>query len=584
MKRIICVSILLSMCIAQAGKKVVLNWKPDKKNQEAAEEWTGKIKINEGKSLDKLPNLFELIAKGKDRKKILIQLNKLSKEQVLAMRDTKSGANPLHYAVKKDRKRVMGYLIDKAPELLITPDKYGRIPLHWAAEEEGKKVFNELLDKYRQEQLNYKDNLGRTPLHWTVARGRNKYVEHLIKKGADVTIQDNLGFLPLHYAVSIRYHKSTESNFDKIGKAVGTAGGAAIAAGTSVAIAGAGVGAAGVAGTAALAAYPTFAITTAGTLAAGATTGALVAAGLAAAVGVSAAGLAIDDAIKKDKENERQNQWHDRRDRIIKTLIAANKSTVNTQGFMGMTPLHIAAQANNGWPTEYLLKQGADQFIHDFSAKIVGDKIEVVKEEGALPIHYAAAGSHRAFKALRDGANKEQLQRLMSAKDANGSTVVHYAAGDSVDAMKLVQKTCESNNLPYNLAVQNNLGLAPLHIACERKSGKTVDYILKQIPLNKASFAVREADIQGNTPLHYAAMNNMQDVCKILIYNGADIDAKNKEGKTPVDIAREYNHYEVVKILYKKTDQYDDSNLTGRQQDAVDKNMKKVSKAIKKSI
>ena len=52
---------------------------------------------------------------------------------------------------------------------------------------------------------------------------------------------------------------------------------------------------------------------------------------------------------------------------------------------------------------------------------------------------------------------------------------------------------------------------------------------------------VNEVDDQGNTPLHYAAMNDCVPIMKILLENGADPHKKNKRGLSPLDISYEFD-------------------------------------------
>lgn len=40
-------------------------------------------------------------------------------------------------------------------------------------------------------------------------------------------------------------------------------------------------------------------------------------------------------------------------------------------------------------------------------------------------------------------------------------------------------------------------------------------------------------DASGNTPLHYAAEGGYLSLCRLLIENGANINAQNKSGETP---------------------------------------------------
>ncbi|WP_341816915.1 ankyrin repeat domain-containing protein [Wolbachia endosymbiont (group A) of Agelastica alni] len=65
----------------------------------------------------------------------------------------------------------------------------------------------------------------------------------------------------------------------------------------------------------------------------------------------------------------------------------------------------------------------------------------------------------------------------------------------------------------------------------------------------------------GWTPLHCVVYYNRKDVVSILIDQGADISAKDKDGKTPFEIASEQNHTEVANFLSEKQGEYNRSLL-----------------------
>lgn len=57
---------------------------------------------------------------------------------------------------------------------------------------------------------------------------------------------------------------------------------------------------------------------------------------------------------------------------------------------------------------------------------------------------------------------------------------------------------------------------------------------------------------RGETPLHLAARSNQIDVMKILIDNGATVDACAHENQTPLHIAARLGNAEIVTLLLEK--------------------------------
>ena len=53
------------------------------------------------------------------------------------------------------------------------------------------------------------------------------------------------------------------------------------------------------------------------------------------------------------------------------------------------------------------------------------------------------------------------------------------------------------------------------------------------------------------TPLHETARSGRKEVVELLIANGADVNAKNRNGDTPLDSAIKDKHTETADILRK---------------------------------
>ena len=46
------------------------------------------------------------------------------------------------------------------------------------------------------------------------------------------------------------------------------------------------------------------------------------------------------------------------------------------------------------------------------------------------------------------------------------------------------------------------------------------------------------ASLPGGTPLHWAAMKGNLELCRVLVAAGADVRARNAQGRTPLEHAR----------------------------------------------
>ena len=91
--------------------------------------------------------------------------------------------------------------------------------------------------------------------------------------------------------------------------------------------------------------------------------------------------------------------------------------------------------------------------------------------------------------------------------------------------------------------------LTPLHIACFIGSENIADLLIK----NQANINI---DITEKpiveSPLHLASLKNHHEIVRLLLENGADIDAIDKNGKTPLNYAMSANSTETIEELIKR--------------------------------
>ena len=120
---------------------------------------------------------------------------------------------------------------------------------------------------------------------------------------------------------------------------------------------------------------------------------------------------------------------------------------------------------------------------------------------------------------------------LVSSKDDNGATPLHYAAQNGhkeMVALLLADKA--------DVNAKANNGETPLHFASFRGLKGVAEVLLR----NKAE--VNAKDDHGATPLHYAAQEGHKEVVRLLLANKADVNVKANNGATPLEIATAYEH------------------------------------------
>ncbi|CAB0044213.1 unnamed protein product [Trichogramma brassicae] len=102
-----------------------------------------------------------------------------------------SGRTPLHYALKQERVKEVGFLLSHGADPNIADDEE-ETPLHVIAKTSCDdnlmgQFFKMCDDKDLQLQVNPKNNLNRTPLQWAVANLLPNSVDLLLDRGADLS-------------------------------------------------------------------------------------------------------------------------------------------------------------------------------------------------------------------------------------------------------------------------------------------------------------------------------------------------------------------------------------------------------------
>jgi ankyrin repeat protein len=148
-----------------------------------------------------------------------------------------------------------------------------------------------------------------------------------------------------------------------------------------------------------------------------------------------------------------------------------------------------------------------------------------------------------ALRGAIDAGEIDAIDKLvdkgadLTTATSNGRTALHALAEDYPNAgVALFQKLLAKG---VDIESRDQEGCTPLHRAALRGNILLMDDLIQ----NRAN--VNAADSRGFTPLHMAASGLTgpaitELALNILIANGANLDAKNHDGKTPFEHGRHF--------------------------------------------
>ena len=176
---------------------------------------------------------------------------------------------------------------------------------------------------------------------------------------------------------------------------------------------------------------------------------------------------------------------------------------------------------------------------------------------------------------LEHGMNSLDLDsELVEIKDLKVEDFLDFARYGEFEALQAILESEYSFKLA--MCDENNISL--LHMVAANGHLECAELLLKNSQVRE--ICLNSCNTEGNTPLHWAALNSHASLVRLLLEHGADINIKNFADRSPFDEAVAHEKFEITAVMIDFLEKNQDSKQFSGTADSPNQNNQETIETI----